>query len=247
MTPNLKARNPSYLLSLTLSPFLRAEHQTLHKKPHYTSSAQLTNQHTVTDLEGANLLALINFPRKQIGPRMSDCLVTGVLPMDVEPEVKRANTFFVRPWIPDTALEGFKGVEPGERVCIIPGEDKLVATNPRDLTWEEFTQIHIYVGKVEGVHKSTLSKQDGMLQAVPLDVNFGDKIGKKLALLWLRANSLDVEQLMGRQILAVTNLAVGLNNEAANWFERDAAAVLTVNGKTVLEPAKETEIGYSLA
>src|ERR1700720_2163542 len=89
ITPNLKARIPSYLLNLALSPSLHTEHQTLHKKPYYTSSAQLTAQHTIADLEGANLLVLINFPRKQIGPKMSDCLVTGVLPVEVEPELKR--------------------------------------------------------------------------------------------------------------------------------------------------------------
>jgi len=245
--PNLKARVPSYLLSLTLSASLRAEHQTLHKKPHYTSSAQLTAQHAVADLEGANLLALINFPRKQIGPNMSDCLVTGVLPVGVELEVKRANTVFVRPWVPEGAPEALRRVEPGARVGIILVEDKLVETNPRDLTWEEFTQIHIHVGKVEGVHKWTQSEEDATIQEVRLDLDFGDKIGKKLALLWLRVPLLDVELLVGRQILAVTNLAVESGGQAEDWFEDGAAAVLTVNGLTVLEPAKEVESGFRLA
>lgn len=178
---------------------------------------------------------------------MSDCLVTGVLPVDVDPEMKRANTVFVRPWMPEVAPEGLKGVEPGAEVGIIPGEDKLVETNPRDLIWDEFMKIHIYVGRVEVVHGSTRSERDATLREVRLDVNFGDGVGKKLALLWLRQPFLDVEQLVGRQILAVTNLAVEPGSEAANWFENGTAAILTVNGKTVLEPAKEVEIGYRLA
>ena len=178
---------------------------------------------------------------------MSDCLVTGVLPGGVDQEVKRANTVFVRPWMPDAVREGLKGVVPGARVGIIPGEDKLVETNLRDLTWEEFIRIHIYVGKVEGVHRPTQKAQDATIWEVRLDVNFGDEVGKKLALLWLQSPLLDVEQLLGRQLLAVTNLAVEPGSEAANWFEDGAAAVLTVNGKTVLEPAKEVEIGYRLA
>ena len=178
---------------------------------------------------------------------MSDCLITGVLPTGVEPDVKRANIVFVRPWIPETSLEGLNGVVPGARVGIIPGEDQLVTTNPRDLTWEEFTRIHIHVGNVEGVQKSTQRKKDETLQEVRLDLDFGDKIGKKLGLLWLRAGLLNVEQLIGRQILAVTNLTVESGTEIANWFDNGAAAVLTVNGITVLEPAKEVKIGYSLA
>jgi hypothetical protein len=247
VTPNLKARIPSYLLSLTLSTSLHAEHQNLHKKPHYISSAQLISQHTVADLEGANLLALINFPRKQIGSKMSDCLVTGVLPVGVDPEVKRSNTVFVRPWIPEAVPEGLKGVEPGAEVGVIPGNNKLVETNPRDLTWDEFMKVHIYVGKVEAIHGSTRSARDATLREVRLDVNFGDEVGKKLALLWLQQPFLDVEQLLGRQILAVTNLAVEPGSVTANWFENGTAAILTVNGKTVLEPAKEVEIGYRLA
>jgi hypothetical protein len=247
VTPNLKARIPSYLLGLTLSTSLHAEHQNLHKKPHYISSAQLISRHTVADLEGANLLALINFPRKQIGSKMSDCLVTGVLPVGVDPEVKRSNTVFVRPWIPEAVPEGLKGVEPGAEVGVIPGNNKLVETNPRDLTWDEFMKVHIYVGKVEAIHDSTRSARDATLREVRFDVNFGDEVGKKLAILWLQQPFLDVEQLLGRQILAVTNLAVEPGSETSTWFENGTAAILTVNGKTVLEPAKEVEIGYRLA
>lgn len=243
MTPNLKARIPSYLLSLSLSPALHTEHQTLHKKPHYTSSAQLTGQHTVADLEGASLLAVINFPRKQIGPKMSDCLVTGVVPLGVEPEVKREGTVFVKPWMWD----GIEGVEPGARVGVVPQDDALLETNPRDLTWEEFTKVHIHVGTVLGL--GSPATHEGSAEANPnihparLIVDFGSTVGKKTAIMWLRTPgpSLDTAQLIGRQLLAVTNLT---GNE---WFQDGAVAVLTVNGRTVLEPAKTVDNGFGLA
>lgn len=175
---------------------------------------------------------------------MSDCLVTGVLPLGVQPEVKRAHTVFVRPWMPSGKIIE---VKPGARVDIIPGDDGIIETNPRDITWEEFMKIRINVGRVELVHTSTRKAKDDNLQQVRLDMTFGDTLGKKQALLWLRAPFLDAEQLVGRQILAVTNLVVESGSEAAEWFEDGTAVVLTVDGLTVLEPAKEVEIGYSLA
>jgi hypothetical protein len=53
---NKKARIPAYLLSLGLSPELLEEHKTLYKKDVYSSSAQITNQHTTEELEGSLLL-----------------------------------------------------------------------------------------------------------------------------------------------------------------------------------------------
>ena len=198
-------------------------------------------QHTVADLEGANLLAVINFPRKQIGPKMSDCLVTGVLPLGVEPDVKRANTVFVRPWIWD----GMTGVEPGAKIGLIPGDDSnaMRESNPRDLTWEEFTKIHVYVGTVLSYHICEATRGPS-LQQIKIDLDCGDTVGKTSAILWLRAPFPDAAQLVGRQLLAVTNL--GLDG-AAEWYEEGTAAVLTVNGRTILEPAKPVENGFCLA
>jgi tRNA-binding protein len=41
------------------------------------SSAQITHHYTKKQLIGKQVLGVVNFPEKQIGPFMSQCLVTG--------------------------------------------------------------------------------------------------------------------------------------------------------------------------
>ena len=41
------------------------------------SSAQITDLYELDDLLGRQVVAVVNFPKKQIGPIMSECLVTG--------------------------------------------------------------------------------------------------------------------------------------------------------------------------
>lgn len=72
------------------------EHQRLQGKPLYASSAQLTVQHTKEEVNGKTLLTVANFPRKQIGPRMSDCLITGVQVNSSDEATRKASTVMVQ-------------------------------------------------------------------------------------------------------------------------------------------------------
>lgn len=42
------------------------------------SSVQITQNYTLDELIGRQVLAVVNFPRKQIGPFMSECLTLGL-------------------------------------------------------------------------------------------------------------------------------------------------------------------------
>ena len=46
------------------------------------SSAQITDHYQAENLIGKQVAAVINFPKKQIGPMMSECLVTGFIQDD---------------------------------------------------------------------------------------------------------------------------------------------------------------------
>jgi tRNA-binding protein len=65
--PFPEARKPAYILEIDFGSDVGIKR----------SSAQITKLYTTEDLVGKLVVAVINFPRKQIGPFMSDCLVTG--------------------------------------------------------------------------------------------------------------------------------------------------------------------------
>jgi tRNA-binding protein len=46
------------------------------------SSAQITGHYLPDELIGKQISAVVNFPKKQIGPMMSECLVTGFIQDD---------------------------------------------------------------------------------------------------------------------------------------------------------------------
>lgn len=62
-----EARNPSYILHIDFGPDIGV----------LKSSAQITDLCTPDSLIGKQIIAVTNFPPKQIGPIMSECLVTG--------------------------------------------------------------------------------------------------------------------------------------------------------------------------
>lgn len=62
-----QARKPAYVLHVDFGEALGVR----------KSSAQITALYTPEELVGRLVVAVVNFPRKQIGPLMSECLVTG--------------------------------------------------------------------------------------------------------------------------------------------------------------------------
>jgi len=62
-----KARNPSYKLEIDFGDLGIKK-----------SSAQITNLYQKEDLVGQQILAIVNFPKKQIANFFSECLVLGV-------------------------------------------------------------------------------------------------------------------------------------------------------------------------
>ncbi|HEX2617102.1 MAG TPA: tRNA-binding protein [Flavobacteriales bacterium] len=61
------ARKPAYVLTVDFGPHGVKR-----------SSAQITKHYTKEELVGRQVIAVINFPEKQIGSVMSQCLVTGL-------------------------------------------------------------------------------------------------------------------------------------------------------------------------
>lgn len=146
---NKSARIPSFLLELDVGMELLKDHP----KPFYCSSAQITDNYEEQDLTGLFLLTLLNFPRKQIGSHMSDCLVTAVQSSScADVETKRKSNILVtaKSFVVDDAVS----LSPG---CIVSFEDYSEecrmqdshwVTNQRDLTWDRFLSFDIRVGTI---------------------------------------------------------------------------------------------------
>ena len=63
-----QARKPAYKLTIDFGPAIGTKR----------SSAQLTQHYEASALEGRRVLAVVNFPPRQIGPFMSEVLTLGV-------------------------------------------------------------------------------------------------------------------------------------------------------------------------
>ncbi|HSF07955.1 MAG TPA: tRNA-binding protein [Nitrospirales bacterium] len=62
-----EAKKPAYILQVDFGKDIGMK----------KSSAQITDLYKPEDLVGMLVVAVVNFPNKQIGPFMSECLVTG--------------------------------------------------------------------------------------------------------------------------------------------------------------------------
>ena len=65
--PFPESRNPAYILHVDFGETIGVK----------KSSAQITNLYALGNLVGKLVVGVVNFPKKQIGPIMSECLVTG--------------------------------------------------------------------------------------------------------------------------------------------------------------------------
>lgn len=62
-----EARTPAYIVHVDFGDEIGVK----------KSSAQITELYSTEDLVGRLVVAVVNFPKKQIGPVMSECLITG--------------------------------------------------------------------------------------------------------------------------------------------------------------------------
>ena len=62
-----EARKPAFLLKVDFGEEIGIR----------KSSAQITEHYNVDELPGRLVVGVVNFPKKQIGPVMSECLITG--------------------------------------------------------------------------------------------------------------------------------------------------------------------------
>lgn len=70
--PFPEARKPAYKLTVDFGAAVGLRR----------SSAQITDHYQLDELVGKQVIGVVNFPRKQIGPFMSECLITGLVEPD---------------------------------------------------------------------------------------------------------------------------------------------------------------------
>lgn len=225
---NKKARVPAYQIFLDFGEMLGKEHKDKYKSDLYKSSAQLTENHELSDLTSRQVLCIANFPRKQIGTSMSDCLVTGVQDPELEHAEKRKSTVAVCPSSP---------VANGSLVNL-DGEEKILETNNRDLEWKTFQKVDIRVGKVKGGKVVKVSKS---IELVMLNIDFGLEKDLATVVKWSEMP----EDIIGKQVLGAVNIQT---EDLKKDFEVEAEALLFSPKEGVwLTPFNAVSNGYKLA
>ena len=168
---NKSARKPAYLIQYQSGESV------------LVSSAQLTCNHSIEELENKGLLTVVNFPRKQIGKVMSDCLTTGVW-NGVSPE--------------SIVACGVASSSPGSSVNWF-GEP-YIGTEPidRNLTWDDFTDVLIKVGTL----KNVIGKDNGSWR-VTVDIGGSEFVTSSIYV------NCDPGIWMGSQCLVCVNFCEG--------------------------------------
>ena len=217
---NLTAKIPAYIIELNMGGILGGIHETVCKKSLYVSSAQLCANYRPEALVGRQLLTIANFPRKQIGKMMSDCLTTGVQKPGLSSDEKRATTLCIGPTEP---------VPPGSALEIFP----LPARDLRDrsLTWEQFMRATLQIGTILKAGVVPQEPKDDRIR-IDLLMEFGD--GPKPGI-FMADPAFSIATLLGREVLALRNL------------ENSAAAIVCSVAGRVLFAADRSAQGYRLA
>lgn len=126
-------------------------------------------------------------------------------------------------------------------MCI--GSEEVLKENARELTWDAFTTADL---RVASITDATCQQQDerNSIHDWAVTLDFGGRVGvmqgKATLDSQLFASRVDM---LDRQVLAVTNL----RSQSMTDCDITEAAVLTVGGKALLQPAKKVANGYRLA
>jgi tRNA-binding protein len=80
-----EARNPAFQIHIDFGSAIGIK----------KTSAQITKKYTIEELLGKQVIAIVNFPKKQIANFMSECLILGAVDEDsvilIQPQVKVPN------------------------------------------------------------------------------------------------------------------------------------------------------------